>query len=315
MKLLFFSIAITFLIVFAASCGAVPDTSAPERVEIERSKDWSGALLFIADEKGPVAEYGSVRIFDNTTGFVEKTIEQTAAALPGDVYVLPDETSMFVASRANGLIDRFNWDGNNWINSGITIETPSRGLSVIKGGPDGLIYAVNDAPVTGPASILVLNRRGELLPAMEAPGIARVTGLSWSADSTKLFLVGQWQTDSAPILVTMSWPDKTLISSIDLPLSSARQLVTSPDGKYLFVMGESVLQIDLASGRATTFIQGGGNGIQYVDGDFSADGHFMFITVDTAGGSDLEVVDLKTGATIKTIIHIATKAGGIQRVE
>ena len=282
MKPLYF-IALIFLIIFASSCGAEPDTSAPERVEIERNKDWTGALLFIADEKGPTAESGSVRMFDNVTGFVEKTIEQTAAALPADVYVLPDETSMFVASHANGLIDRFNWDGNNWIASGLTIETPSRSLSVIKGGPDGLIYAVNDVSGTGPASILVLNRRGELLPAMEAPGLARVTGLSWSADSTKLFLVGQWQTNSAPILVTMSWPEKTLISSIDLPLSSPGQLITSPDGKYLFVMGESVLQIDLASGKATTFIQGGGNGIQYVDGDFSADGQFMFITVEHRG--------------------------------
>ncbi|MEK6537419.1 MAG: hypothetical protein AABZ63_08030, partial [Actinomycetota bacterium] len=79
------SLALLVLVIALLAAGCTdegPDTSAPQRTVIDRTPDWRGALLYIADENGPVPGWGSVRVYDNVSGFVEKTVEQTAAAGP-----------------------------------------------------------------------------------------------------------------------------------------------------------------------------------------------------------------------------------------
>lgn len=302
-----------------AGCGYEPDISAPERVEIERSTDWRGALLYIADESGPNADWGSIRIFDNVSGLVEKTVGQLQAAAPSDMYVTPEGSSMYVASSANGLIDKFRWDGNSWIGSGVTVETPASSLLALKAGPDGRLYAVDGSPGAA-GRILILDPATDSLAAesITIPSLDSASGIAWSADGSKAYVAGMAAGSSGPVLLIASWPTAQISGSINLPLAQAHQVMSAPDGRFVYVMGRGeVLKVDPAAGVVAGSIKPApGTEIDYLDADFSADGRYLFVTGTPPGASsNLYVIDLQTGIVINTVQRISSKANGIQRVE
>ena len=312
------------LALILAGCGG-PDTSAPERTVIKRSADWHGALLYIADRKGPDAEFGSVRIYDNVSGFVEKTVEQTDAAAPNDVLVTPDGGTMFVASSVNGKIDQFHWDGNNWIH-GSVVETPSNQLFSLSLGPDGFIYAPGDSG-GGAAKALVyrLNPKSLALdPApVTFPSLESVHGISWSPDGGTAYVSGSGP-GGKPKLLLASWPAGRVEAQMTLPGTDvANKDLTSPRGRFVYVMcrGE-ILKINPASRAVAGTLEpvpaasGNASINDYYGGALSADGRYLFAAGTPAGSdSTLYVIDLETAAVVKTVKHISAEARGLQRTE
>jgi sugar lactone lactonase YvrE len=294
-----------------------PDTSAPQRIEIDRTDDWRGALLYIADENGPTEGWGSIRIYDNVSGFVEKTVEQTLAAAPSDMYVTRDESTMYVSSLGNGRIDIFSWDGNNWNRTGKTIEAPSTSLLTMVPGPDGRLYIANGSPGSTRDRLFAFDpTTDELTGAVALSAINEVHGIAWSADGTSAFISGD--TDSGPSLIKTAWPSGNLLAAIEIPLANVNQVVASPDNKQLYVMGQGGITV---VDTATFKVMGSLNpstlpGSTYVDSDFSADGRYLFTDASEAGmDSTLYVVDLQSSQLVNTVKHISFKANGIQRVE
>lgn len=302
-----------------AGCTAdSPDTSAPQRVEIERSSDWMGALLYIADEDGPTPDWGSVRIYDNVSGFVEASVEQTLAASPADMYVTDDGSSMFVASRANGRIDRFSWNGNTWERSNRAIASPASSLLTLIEGPSSNLYAAEGAPPDGVGRIFAFDIDTETFDdeAIVFPAFQEVRGISWSTEGDMAYVSGQ--SAGGSLLEVVSWPSRESRASINLPLPSVNQVITSPDGSSLYILGQgAILRFDPHTKMVTgTFKPDPYDTTVYIDADFSADGRYLFATGARPGGdSSLHVIDLDTGDWIHFVPHISRQAGGIQRVE
>lgn len=314
------------LIMIAGCTSKPPDTSAPERIQVERSPDWRGALLYIADEQGPVANWGSIRIYDNTSGFVEMSIEQTLAAMPSDMYVTRDGSSMYVASSANGRIEKFRWDGNSWIH-GLVIETPAEHIYALVPGPDGIIYMPASGPAAGPEGIIY-----QLDPATDhlapnpisIPGLEATSGISWSTDSTTAYItgtttIGSSTSNKAKLLIT-TWPSFKPKGEITLPgVTFTGEVITSPDGRFVYVMSRGkIFKVDPATKTITAILSPAGDPeADYYDADFSADGRYMFTAATPPGSSDstLYVIDLANETVVKTVKHISIKAMGIQRVE
>lgn len=311
--------ALFSLLGIASGCGYEPDISAPERVEIERRADWQGALLYIADGDGPVPGFGSIRIYDNVSGFVEKTVEQVAAAAPGDVFVTPEGSSMFVAG-GNGLIDKFRWDGNNWISGGVTVETPATALLALKSGPDQKLYAVDGSPGAGVGRIYVLDPANDQLAPepILIPTLSAASGIAFSPDGSTAYVTGTAAGTSAAQLLFLSWPSAQIEGIMDMPMASVHQVTAAPDGRFVYVAGRGeVLKVDpVAKTVAASYKPAPETGTDYTDADFSADGRFLFV-VGTPPGRDstLYVLDLETLSVVKTVEHISSKANGIQRVE
>ena len=308
------------LVLITGGCTASPpDTSAPQRQVIDRGSDWQGALLYIADQDGPVPEWGSVRIYDNVSGYVEESIEQTSAAGPSDVYVTPDGSSLYVSSIANGRIDKFRWDGRNWNRSNDVIRSPSSSLLTLVPGPDGRLYAADGAPEAGPGGLYILDpQTDELAPeVLTFTGLQSVSGISWG-DGGKRAYVGGVGDSGSPALLAVTWPAGGVAGSVALPQPAINQVVTSPDGRQVFVMGAGgITRVDAASlAIIDTLNPAGVPGISYYDADFSADGRYMF-TAGTApeGDSTLYITDLAAGTTVHSVNHISRRANGILRVE
>lgn len=304
-----------------SGCGYEPDTSAPERAEIQRSVDWQGALLYVADAEGPTAGWGSVRIYDNVSGVVETTVEQTMAAAPADMHVTPDGGRMYVASSANGRIDSFSWNGDNWLRSGPVIDTPGSCLSALKAGPDGKMYATDCSEGQLSGRIFVVDLAvGAVSKTIIVPDLISVTGISWSPAGDRVYLAGtavQYEDvmeNNGPVLEVAQWPSMQKISGTMLIglLRVVHQVEASPDGQSVYVMGlGEILKLDepantLAlsfkpdvsvrgsqggpagvspSGAASTtgeISAEGTDGTDYVDAAFSADARYLFVT----GGPD-----------------------------
>ncbi len=314
------SATLVLLLVAAAGCtSSPPDTSAPQRQVIDRTADWQGALLYIADQDGPVPEWGSIRIYDNVSGFVEESIEQTSAAGPADVYVTPDGSSMYVASIANGRIDEFRWDGRNWNRSGNVIDSPAASLLTLSPGPDGMLYAADGTPGSGDGRLYVLDpESGSLAPEpLTFDSLEAIRGIAWNHEGTRAYVSGS-KTSGAPVLLDAAWPAAAESASVELPLQQANKAAVSPDGSQVFVMGNGgIARVDAASMTVIgTWNPAGQPGIVYYDAAFSADGVYMFTAgTDPASDSTLYVIDLRDGSLVHSVNHVSRRANGILRVE
>ena len=301
-----------------AGCGFEPDTSAPQRTVVNRSADWHGALLYVADENGPTTGWGSIRVYDNVSGFVEKTVEQTAAAAPSDVYVTPDGGTMYVASKANGRIDQFQWDGNNWHEGNATIDTPASQLLALVPGPDGKLYAADGAPPNGVARLLAVDPAANSMTGAELdfPGYSVAHGAAWSADGSQMFVPVTGPGGSG--LLFVSWPGAAPASFVSLPSAPVNEAVTSPDGRFVYVMGRGeIFKVDVA-GRAVaaTINPAPEPGTDYYGAAFSADGRYLFVTATPPGSdSTLYIIDLTTNSVASKVKHISVRANGIKRAE
>jgi len=299
--------------------GEAPDTSAPQRQIIERTADWQGALLYVADQSGPNPAFGSVRIYDNVSGFVEITVDQTMAAAPADIYVTPDGGTMYVAGSYNGRIDKFRWDGNSWIRGGITIDTPAQSITAMIQGPDEKLYfTANDGESPGKIYQLDINvDRVEDVP-LSVPQIADLRGIAWSPDGKTVFLSGTGQ-DQLPRLYLARWPSLEILSRIDLTGTlQSGQVVVSLDGGFAYVMAEGHVYIVNAVSSSVTGELAPSENIKtsYSDGVLSADGRYLFVTGNLAGEqASLFIVDLSNNTLVKKVGHVAETARGIQRVE
>jgi len=300
-------------------CGDEPDTSAPQRQIIERSAGWEGALLYIADQNGPNPAFGSVRIYDNVSGFVERTIDQTLAAAPADVFVTPDGGTMYVAGSENGRIDKFRWDGNNWIRGNITIDTAARSITAMAPAPDGSLWiSANNGDDTGTMYRLnIATDRVDDKP-LTVPRIAELQGIAWSPDGKTAFLSGIGQ-DRIPRLLMADWPSLEITGSTDLTgTSRISQPVVSIDGKLVYVMAEGYIYIVNPAASMTTGMLTPTDDLRtsYSDGALSADGQYLFATGNLPGQqASLYILDLKLNSLVKSVGHVADTARGIQRVE
>ena len=305
------------LALFAAGCGETPDTSAPERTVIDRSAGWQDALLYIADENGPTPDWGSIRIYDDVSGFVENTVEQSAAASPVDVCVTPDGGSMYVAGGPNGRIDKFRWDGNNWNRAGVTVDTPAQQITSIAPGPDGKLYVVADEG--GSSRIYAVNLATDSIegPPLSFPDLPDLRGIAWSPDGSTVYLAGVSAQKTAR-LDAAGWPSLNIKGRADLPGAAAIHPLPSVDGRLVYVTAlGAVFKIDAASmGLAGSLAPSGNPATVYSGSALSADGKSMFVAGKSAGeDSTLYVLDLASGSVVKSIKHISDTAGGIQRVE
>jgi len=296
-----------------------PDTSAPQRQIIERPTEWQGALLHIADQNGPNPALGSVRIYDNISGFVEKTVDQTMAAAPVDMYVTRDGGTMYVAGNDNGRIDKFRWDGNNWIRGGITIDTPAQSITAMAAAPDGKLYftAIDGEP---PGKIYMLNMdidRVEDGP-LSVRQIAELRGIAWSPDGNTVYLSGIGQ-DRLPRLFAARWPTLESLGWTDLAgTEQANQAVASVDGGLIYVMAQGRIYMvnPMSSSVTGTLTPSENMETSYSDGALSADGRFLFVTGNLAGEqASLYIIDLSNNSLVKKVGHVAETARGVQRVE
>ncbi len=310
-------LAVPALVVFLGGCSS-PDTSAPARTIINRSADWRGALLYIADAKGPDAQFGSIRIYDNVSGFVEKTVEQDLAASPSDVYVSPDGSSMYVASAANGEIDNFRWDGNNWVHDR-DIETPAASLKTLVAGPDKLLYAAGAIDGNGPARLFYRldPASGRLAAPVNFPELSSVSGIAWSPDGASAYVAGTG-TNGAAELAIYSWPAQSLRKTVALAgIKETHEIVTSSDGRFVYVMCRGkILRIEAARGLLAGALTPDPNpGADYYGAAFSADGRYLFTdaTDPGSGESILYVVDLNTNKLVKKVDKISVEAKGMKR--
>ena len=309
-----------WLIIILCTTGCTdepPDTSAPERIEIDRGADWQSALLYIADENGPNEGWGSIRIYDNVSGFVEKTVEQTAAAAPSDMFVTPDGGSMYVASSANGAIAKFRWNGNNWIESGVTIDTPTTSISALAPGPDDKLYLAGKNPGDeGAIYMLDPSNDKTVTPVLSFSDMV-ISGITWSQDGSRCYIAGNGPSGSR--LAVMKWPFSMKIDEvIAVPAQEVNEVVLSPDGLFVFVLAQGqIVSIDAVGMTVTGILKPSPEPDEdYYDTAFSADGKYMFVT-GAAPGKDgtLYVVDISSNTVVHTVKHMGAKPGGIQRVE
>lgn len=316
--LLLTSVAIV-VIMLVGCTGEEPDTSAPRRQVIDRTADWQGALLYIADRTGPNPAFGSIRIYDNVTGFVERTIDQSIAAAPSDMYVTPDGGAMYVTGSENGRIDKFRWDGNNWIRGGVIIDTPASSIFAMAPAPDGMLYFTADDG--GPSGkIYQLNMIADQAEptSVSVPQLSELRGIAWSPDGNTVFLPGLGQDRTAQLLAAR-WPSLEILGRVDLSgATGVNQAVTSIDSSRIYVMAEGrVYIVDPASLSVTSTIEPSGNPqTSYSDGAISADGRYLLLVGNQAGDrASLYIVDLSNNSLVKKVGNVAEKAGGMQRAE
>ncbi|MHB9112725.1 MAG: hypothetical protein ACYC4D_08905 [Thermoleophilia bacterium] len=296
-----------------------PDTSAPRRQIIDRPAGWQGALLYIADQNGPNPAFGSIRIYDNITGFVEKTIDQSMAAAPEDMHVTSDGGTMYVAGSENGRIDKFRWDGNNWIRGGVTIDTPAKSISAMAPAPDGKLFVIaSDGEPAGKIYQLEMDVDRVKEGPLSVPQLSELRGIAWSPDGNIVFLPGLGQ-DRTALLLVARWPSIEILGRVELAGSSGvNQAVTSIDGSHIYVMAEGRIYIVSPISFSVTgmFEPSENTQTSYSDGALSADGRYLFVTGNQAGEqASLYVVDLSNNSLVKKVGHVADTAGGIQRAE
>ncbi len=312
-----FSLLLLLMVTILAGCNDwEPDTSAPRRPEPERSRDWQGALLYIADPNGPEAGWGSVQAYDNVSGHVEAIVEQTLAAVPSDLYVTDDGSTMYVASSVNGRIDIFTWDGNGWHRKGRTFEPPTSSLLDLEPGPDGRLYAVNGAPAGENDRLFALDPATGDFTAIGLTGVgSSLSGIAWSDDGNRAYLGID---ASPPRLTLIDWPGGEAAADLTLPLKRARQVVIGPGGKNVYVAGlGGITVVDADSATVSTVIDPAGDHLtEYGDVAFSADGRFLF-TVGSRSQQDgtLYVVDLADVTVVQQVDGVSAGAGGIQRTQ
>lgn len=312
--------ALAFIFIFPLGCtDEEPDTSAPRRQIIDRPADWQGALLYIADQSGPNPAFGSIRIFDNITGFVEKTIDQSMAAAPSDVYVTPDGGTMYVAGSENGRIDKFRWDGNNWIRGGITIDIPAESISAMAPAPDGTLFVTaRDGGPAGKIYQLDLGADRIKESPLSVPQLFELRGIAWSPDGTLVFLPGLGQ-DRMGLLLVARWPSLEIQGRVELAgASGVNQAVTSIDGSHIYVMAEGRIYIvsPVSFSITGTLEPSGNKQTSYSDGALSADGRYLFATGNLSGEqASLYTVDLSNNSLVKKVDHVADAARGVQRAE
>lgn len=316
--LLFLLLAVAMAFIVTGCTDESPDTSAPERVEIDRTPDWQGALLYIADSGGPVEGWGSIRIYDNVSGFVEATVEQTQAASPSDVHVTGDGSKMYVSSMANGSVDIFLWDGNGWRRGARNITTPSPSLLALEPGPDGLLYLAGTTADGDAGAIYRLDpATGEMAgEAVIVPGLAEARGITWNAQGTLAFVTGMGP--EGAVLVSLVWPSGETAGTTALPVASVNQPLLAPDEASLFIACDGQLLIaDAADGAVRATLQPAPDASTgYYDVAFSADGRYLFAPGNIPGqGSILYVVDLESGDTVHEVSRVSVRANGIERVE
>ncbi|MDO8736917.1 MAG: WD40 repeat domain-containing protein [Thermoleophilia bacterium] len=320
MAALFLWLAMLSLMAIALfGCGDEPDTSAPQRQIIERTAGWEGALLYISDQNGPNPALGSVRIYDNISGFVEKTVDQTVAGAPADMFVTPDGGTMYVAGSDNGRVDKFRWDGNNWIRGGVTIDTPARSITAMAPAPDGSLYiTANNGDSAG--AIYRLNTDIDLVDDQQltVSQIAELQGIAWSPDGKTVYMSGIGQ-DRLPRLFAASWPSLEITGSTDLTgASRISQSVVSMDGSLIYVMAEGHIYIVNPAASMVTGMLTPAEDLRtgYSDGALSADGGYLFATGNLAGEqASLYILDLRLNSLVKSVGHVADKARGVQRAE
>ena len=312
--------SVAFIFIMLAGCTSEePDTSAPRRQVIERTADWQGALLYIADQNGPNPAFGSIRIYDNITGFVEKTINQSIAAAPADMYVTPDGGTMYVAGSENGRIDKFRWDGNNWIRGGVAIDSPAVSIFAMAPAPNGMLYfTARDGEPFGKIFKLDISADRVEQDPLSVPQLSELRGISWSPDGNTVFLSGMGRDGKAQLLKA-TWPSLEILGRVDLSeASGVNQVVTSIDGSRIFVMAEGRIYIvDSASFSVTGMMDPSGNPqTSYSDGAISADGRYLLLAGNLAGErASLYIVDLSNNSLVKRVGNVAEKAGGVQRAE
>jgi DNA-binding beta-propeller fold protein YncE len=295
-----------------------PDTSAPERIEIDRSADWQGALLYIADPGGPVEGWGSIRIYDNVSGFVEATVEQTFAASPSDVFVTSDGSKMYVSSMANGSVDIFFWDGNGWRRGTRTIETPTLSILAMDSGPDGFLYISGRTPDSQSGAIYKLDPSTDRVAdePIVIPELNEARGITWAAGGTVAFVTGTGPNGAT--LLQLDWPAATTLTSASLTVETVNQPLASPDGTALFIAcRDQVLIADPTSGNVTGALPTTGiAGTDYYDVAFSADSRFLFAPgTAPEGGTTLYIFELETGDLVQEVTRVSVDAKGIERVE
>lgn len=311
--------AALLLALVLAGCGYQPDTSAPERVEIARAGDWQSTLLYVADSEGPTPGFGSVRVYDNVSGLVEMTVEQTLAAAPADVFVTSDGGRLFAASGVNGRVDVFSWNGNGWLRTGQTMDTPASCLSAIKAGPDGRVYASDCSEDLPNARIIAIDpATGSLTgEGTGVPELKTAAGLSWSPSGDRIFVTGTDKSGGGTVLLAASWPAMQTLAKIPLGAAAVSQVETSPQGRFVYVMTSAeILKIDVTANAIAANYKPAGTGAGYVDAAFSADGRDLFVTGGPAGAAgNIYVIDAESGIVVHEVNQIAASAGGIQRVE
>ncbi|MBI5871259.1 MAG: hypothetical protein HZB44_09975 [Actinobacteria bacterium] len=312
--------ALAFILLFPLGCTSEePDTSAPRRQIIERPADWQGALLYIADKAGPNPAFGSIRIYDNTTGFVEKTVDQSVAAAPAEMYVTPDGGTMYVAGSENGRIDRFRWDGNNWIRGGVTIDTPASAILAMASAPGGMLYfTASDGESSGKIYQLEMSVDSVDKEPLSVLQLSEIRGIAWSPDGNTVFLSGIGQDRMGQLLIAR-WPSLENLGQVGLSgASEVNQAVTSVDGSRIYVMAAGRIYIvEPGTFSVTGTIEPSGS-VQtiYTDGALSADGRYLFVTGNQAGEqASLYVIDLTSYSLVKKVGHVADIAGGMQRAE
>jgi WD40 repeat protein len=311
-------IAVILSFIAFACTDESPDTSAPERIEIDRSADWQGALLYIADGNGPVEGWGSIRIYDNVSGFVEMTVEQTYATVPSDLQVTGEGSKMYVSGMATGVVDLYFWDGNGWRRGTNKILTPSTSLFALEEGPDGILYLGGTSTDGATSALYRLDpATDKLLDKIDTfAEISSIKGITWSADETTAYLTGPGP--DGPLLLTTAWPSLTVTASMKLPVADVNQPVMAPDGQTLFIAarGELVL-IDPATGNISGSLKPAPEAdTDYFDVAFSADGRYLFSPATPPGSdSTLYVVDLDNGTVVHSVAHVSKQANGIEREE
>jgi WD40 repeat protein len=311
-------IAAMLCLFFVGCTDESPDTSAPERIEIDRFDDWQGALLYIADGSGPVEGWGSIRIYDNVSGFVEMSVEQTYATVPSDLHVTGEGSTMYVSGMATGVVDLFFWDGNGWRRGTNRIVTPSPTLFAIEAGPDGILYLGGTSADGATGTLYRLDPANNMLldTTVAFTEVSSIKGITWSDDETIAYLTGPGP--DGPMLLTAAWPSLAVTGSMKLPVADVNQPVMAPDGKTLIVAsrGELVL-IDPGTGDISGSLKPAPEaGTEYFDVAFSADGRYLF-SPGTPPGSDstLYIIDLDNGAVVHSVAHVSKQAIGVERVE
>jgi hypothetical protein len=184
-------------------------------------------------------------------------------------------------------------------------------------GPDGRLYAADGTPAGGTARLLVFDPSiDQMAGEIAFPGYGVAHGAAWSADNSQLFVPVTGPGGSQLLFTT--WPGAAVTSALTLPPFAVNETVTSPDGRFVYVMGRGeITKVDTVARTVVASLKPAPeDGTDYYGGDFSADGRYLFVTATPPGSdSTLYVIDVTDGSTASSVRHISVKANGIKRVE